>query len=102
MTIPLIWIFFLRLQAQTGVTLIPRKSVIVFDEIQLVPHVCQAIKYLVADGRLDYIETGSLISIKKNVQGIVIPSEEHRIAVHPLDYEEFFWATSEDSFELLK
>ena len=78
-------LFFLRLQAQTGITLIPGKSVIVFDEVQLVPKVRQAIKYFVADGRYDYIETGSLISIKKNVKGIVIPSEEHRIAIHPMD-----------------
>lgn len=94
-------IFFLRLQSQTGVTLIPRKSVIVFDEIQLAPKVRQAIKYFVADGRYDYIETGSLISIKKNVKGIVIPSEEHRIAIYPMDYEEFCWACGEDSYDLL-
>lgn len=94
--------FFLRLQAQTGVTLIPRKSVIVFDEVQLAPKVRQAIKYLVADGRYDYIETGSLISIKKNVKGIAIPSEEHRIAVHPMDYEEFCWACGKDNIGLLK
>ena len=68
--------FFLRLQTVTGITLYPRESVIIFDEIQLQPLVRQAIKYLVADGTYDYIETGSLISIKKNVKGIVIPSEE--------------------------
>ena len=56
----------------------------------------QAIKFLVKDGRYDYIETGSLISIKKNVQGIVIPSEEHRISVYPMDYEEFMWAIGKD------
>lgn len=95
-------LFFLRLQAQTGVTLVPRKSVIVFDEIQLAPKVRQAIKYLVADGRYDYIETGSLISIKKNVRDIVIPSEEHRIPVHPMDYEEFCWACGKNSFDLLR
>ena len=95
-------LFFLRLQAQAGVTLIPRRSVIVFDEVQLAPKVRQAIKYLVADGRYDYIETGSLISIKKNVKGIVIPSEEHHIAVHPMDYEEFCWACSKDSYALLE
>lgn len=94
--------FFLRLQAQTGVTLIPRKSAIVFDEVQLAPKVRQAVKYLVADGRYDYIETGSLISIKKNVKDIVIPSEEHRIAVHPMDYEEFCWACGKDSYSLLE
>nr|MCR5047304.1 AAA family ATPase [Treponema sp.] len=81
-------VFFLRLQALTGVTLYPRKSVIIFDEIQLNPQTRQAIKYLVADGRYDYIETGSLISIKKNVKDIVIPSEEHKIPVYPMDYEE--------------
>ncbi len=95
-------VFFLRLQAQAGVTLIPRKSVIVFDEVQLAPKVRQAIKYFVADGRYDYIETGSLISIKKNVKNIVIPSEEHRIAVHPMDYEEFCWARGKDSYDLLE
>lgn len=96
-------LFFLRLQAQTGVALTPGKSVIVFDEVQLAPKVRQAIKYLVADGRYDYIETGSLISIKKNVKGIVIPSEEHRIAIQPMDYEEFCWACGKDgSYGLLK
>lgn len=86
-------LFFLRLQAETGVTLVEGKSVIIFDEVQLYPKARQAIKYLVADGRYAYIETGSLISIKKNVNGIVIPSEEHRIQVYPMDYEEFLWAT---------
>lgn len=90
-------IFFLRLQAETGITLKKRKSVIIFDEIQLNPKVRQAIKYLVQDGRYDYIETGSLISIRKNVQDIVIPSEEHRIKVYPMDFEEFSWATGKDS-----
>lgn len=85
-------LFFLRLQAETGVSLIERQSVIIFDEIQLYPKARQAIKYLVKDGRYDYIETGSLISIKKNVRGIVIPSEEYRISVYPMDYEEFMWA----------
>lgn len=86
-------LFFLRLQAETGVTLIERKSVIIFDEIQLYPKARQAIKYLVKDGKYDYIETGSLISIKKNVKDILIPSEEYRIPVYPMDYEEFLWAT---------
>ncbi len=95
-------LFFLRLQAQTGVSLTPEKSVIVFDEIQLAPKVRQAIKYLVADGRYDYIETGSLISIKKNVKDIVIPSEEHRIEIHPLDYEEFCWARNIDTYNHVK
>lgn len=99
--LPNLDMFFLRLQAQTGISLQPGKSVIVFDEIQLAPHVRQAIKYLVKDGRYDYIETGSLISIKKNVKGIVIPSEEHRISVHPMDYEEFCWARENDTYSLL-
>lgn len=85
--------FFLRLQMEMGVELIERKSVIIFDEIQLFPKARQAIKHLVKDGRYDYIETGSLISIKKNVKDILIPSEEHRIYVYPMDYEEFLWAT---------
>ena len=85
--------FFLRLQMETGVELYERKSVIIFDEIQLFPKARQAIKHLVKDGRYDYIETGSLISIKKNVKDILIPSEEHKIHVYPMDYEEFLWAT---------
>ncbi|MBP5456721.1 MAG: ATP-binding protein [Paludibacteraceae bacterium] len=86
-------IFFLKLQAETDVTLYDRESVIIFDEIQLYPKVRQAIKHLVKDGRYDYIETGSLISIRKNVKDILIPSEEHKINVYPMDYEEFLWAT---------
>lgn len=93
--------FFLRLQAVSGVRLYEKESVIVFDEIQKMPEVRQAMKYLVADGRYYYIETGSLISIKKNVQNIVIPSEEHRIQVYPMDYEEFVWATGKD-FEVMR
>lgn len=84
--------FFLRLQMETGVELYERKSVIIFDEIQLFPKARQAIKHLVKDGRYDYIETGSLISVKKNVKNILIPSEEHKIHVFPMDYEEFLWA----------
>ena len=95
-------VFFLRLQAVTGITLYPRESVIIFDEIQRQPMVRQAIKYLVADGTYDYIETGSLISIKKNVKDIVIPSEEHKISVYPMDYEEFMWATGNDTYPLLR
>ena len=86
-------LFFLRLQAETGVTLVEGKSVIIFDEVQLYPKARQAIKYLVADGRYAYIETGSLISIRKNVKDILIPSEEYKIPVYPMDYEEFLWAT---------
>lgn len=95
-------VFFLRLQAVTGVSLFKRESVIIFDEIQLQPKVRQAIKYLVADGRYDYIETGSLISIKKNVKGIVLPSEEARIPVYPMDYEEFMWAIGNDAYSALR
>lgn len=90
-------LFFLRLQTETGIDLFKRKSVIIFDEIQLYPKARQAIKHLVADGRYDYIETGSLISIKKNVKDILIPSEEYKIQVYPMDYEEFLWATNGNS-----
>ena len=84
--------FFLRLQVLCNVQLKERKSVIVFDEVQLLPLARQAIKHLVADGRYDYIETSSLISIKRHVEHIVIPSEERRVRLYPLDYEEFRWA----------
>ena len=89
--------FFLRLRTVTQTELYERESVIIFDEIQLQPKVRQAIKYLVADGRYDYIETGSLLSIKKNVQNIVIPSEEHTIRMYPMDWEEFLWAVSDNT-----
>lgn len=84
--------FFFELQVLTGKSLPHRKSVIIFDEIQFCPKARQAIKYLVKDGRYDYIETGSLISIRKNVQDILIPSEETRLAMYPMDFEEFLWA----------
>lgn len=84
--------FFMQLQFIYGVQLYERESVIIFDEIQKCPKVRQAIKYLVKDYRFDYIETGSLLSIKKNTTGIVIPSEETRITMLPMDYEEFRWA----------
>jgi hypothetical protein len=84
--------FFLRLQSVCGVTLTERQSVIIFDEVQLCPLARQAIKHLVKDGRYDYIETGSLLSIKKNVKDIVIPSEETRLSMYPMDFEEFLWA----------
>lgn len=84
--------FFMQLQFIYGVTLKERKSVIIFDEIQKCPKVRQAIKYLVKDHRFDYIETGSLLSIRKNTKDIVIPSEETRITMYPMDYEEFCWA----------
>ena len=95
-------IFFLRLQTATGITLYRRESVIIFDEIQLMPKARQAIKYLVADGRYDYIETGSLISIKKNVKDIVLPSEEMKIPIYPMDYEEFMWAIGNDTYHVLR
>jgi hypothetical protein len=84
--------FFMRLQFIYGVTLHERRSVIIFDEIQKCPAVRQAIKYLVKDNRYDFIETGSLLSIKKNTKDIVIPSEETRLTMYPMDYEEFRWA----------
>ena len=87
--------FFMLLSAYFKTTLINRNSLIVFDEIQMFPQARAALKYLVADGRYDYIETGSLISVKENVQNIVIPSEERAIAMHPLDFEEFAWALGE-------
>lgn len=87
---------FMLLGTYYGVHLIPRKSLIIFDEIQQFPQARAAIKYLVADGRYDYIETGSLISIKENVKDIVIPSEERSISMYPLDFEEFAWALGED------
>lgn len=83
---------FMRLQLEYGVELKVRKSVIIFDEVQLAPKARQAIKYLVKDGRYDYIETGSLISIRKNVKDILIPSEEVKLYMYPMDYEEFKWA----------
>lgn len=88
---------FLRLQQAYHTNLEKRKSVIIFDEVQNCPRARQAIKYLVQDGRYDYIETGSLISIKKNTGNITIPSEEDRIQMHPMDYEEFCWAIGQES-----
>ncbi len=93
--------FFLRLQAETGVTLYEGESLVIFDEVQLFPKARQAIKHLVNDGRYSYLETGSLISIKKNVKDILIPSEEMRIQVYPMDYEEFSDATG-NQYELLQ
>lgn len=84
--------FFLRLQTVKGRILKGRKSVIIFDEIQFAPKIRRTFKHLVKDGRYDYIETGSLISIKKNVKNILIPSEKYKIDVYPMDYEEFCWA----------
>ncbi len=90
-------LLFLKLQQIYHVELVDRNSVIVFDEVQQCPPARQAIKYLVQDGRYDYIETGSLISVKKNTKGITIPSEEDRIEMHPLDYEEFRWAIGDQT-----
>lgn len=81
--------FFMLLQAHFGIKLTPRKSLIIFDEVQMFPQARAAIKYLVADGRYDYMETGSLISIRENVKNIVIPSEERSVCMYPLDFEEF-------------
>ena len=89
--------FFARLQELTGTTLHRRNSLIVFDEVQLFPQARQLIKHLVKDGRYDYIETGSLISIKKNIKDILIPSEEDSIDMHPMDFEEFLWAQGNKS-----
>ena len=86
----------MNLQIHYGKRLTPGKSVIVFDEVQLCPRARAAIKYLVADGRFHYIETGSLVSIKKNVRDIVIPSEEESIPMYPMDFEEFLWAVGNE------
>jgi predicted AAA+ superfamily ATPase len=88
---------FLQLQTIYSVSLVNRRSVIIFDEVQRCPKARQAIKYLVKDGRYDYIETGSLISIKKNVRDITIPSEEEKLQMHPMDYEEFRWAVGDEA-----
>ncbi len=96
-------LIFLRLQQAYSTQLFNRNSVIVFDEVQKCPKARQAIKYLVKDGRYDYIETGSLISIHRNVEDIIIPSEEDRIQMNPMDYEEFRWALGDTAtFPLLK
>ncbi len=84
--------FFLYLSGYANTKLYPRESVIIFDEVQLYPRARAAIKYLVEDGRYDYIETGSLVSIKKNVKDIMIPSEEEEVLMYPMDFEEFLWA----------
>lgn len=89
--------FFMYLSAFYNVKLKKRESLIIFDEAQLFPRARAAIKYLVADGRYDYMETGSLMSIKKNVKDIVIPSEERHIKMYPLDFEEFLWALGNDT-----
>ena len=90
-------ILFLYLKEYYGVELYDRESLIIFDEVQFCPKARSAIKQLVADGRYDYIETGSLISIKKNVKDILIPSEEEKITMYPMDFEEFLWATGNET-----
>ncbi|HAH68819.1 MAG TPA: ATPase, partial [Synergistaceae bacterium] len=85
-------LFFAKLSAFYSTLLHKRSSVIIFDEVQQYPRARQLIKYLVEDGRYDYIETGSLIRIRKNVQDIIIPSEEEHVEMFPLDLEEFLWA----------
>ena len=88
--------FFLILSTEYNVKLYPHESLIIFDEVQQYPKARQSIKKLVADGRYSYIETGSLVSIKENVQNITIPSEERSIKMYPMDFEEFCWALGED------
>ena len=89
--------FFLQLQMLFKVRLYPRKSLIIFDEVQLQPLARQAIKHLVADGRYDYLETGSLITLRKNIENILIPSEEECLHMFPMDYEEFLWARGDEA-----
>ena len=93
--------FFMYLQAFTGAELPRRDSLIVFDEVQRFPPARELIKQLVADGRYDYLETGSLISIRRNVEGIVIPSEETSLRLSPLNFEEFLWAADEEQLAAL-
>lgn len=88
--------FFRNLFMLKGRALKGKNCVLIFDEVQLFPQARQAIKYLVADGRFDYIETGSLISIKKNVKDILIPSEEYRVKMYPMDFEEYLWALGDE------
>lgn len=90
------YIFF-QLQFEYKISLTPRKSLIIFDEVQFNPKARQAIKHLVADHRYDYIETGSLISINKNIKDILIPSEEEHIKMNPMDFEEFLWALGDNA-----
>lgn len=89
--------FFMYLSGYYNIKLHPRKSLIIFNEVQLFPRARSAIKFFVEDGRYDYIETGSLVSINKNTEGIVIPSEERRISMNPMDFEEFLWALGNDT-----
>lgn len=86
---------FLYLSAYYSVELFDRESLVVFDEVQMFPFARGLVKYLVADGRYDYVETGSLLSIKQNIQDIVVPSEEQTLVLAPFDFEEFLWAMGE-------
>lgn len=96
-------LFFAKLSAYYAIPLHKRESLIIFDEVQQFPRARQLIKYLVADGRFDYLETGSLIRLKKNVEDIIIPSEEEHIEMFPLDFEEFLWAMGDETtFSLIK
>ncbi len=88
--------FLMFLQNVAGIQLYKRDSLIIFDEVQKYPKARQAIKHLVADGRYDYIETGSLVSINENTQGILLPSEERSIQMNPMDFEEFLWALGDE------
>ena len=88
--------FFMIIESEYNKKLYRRESVVIFDEIQRFPKARQAVKYLVADGRFDYIETGSLISIRENVENITLPSEERKMAMYPMDFEEFAWALGEE------
>ena len=90
-------LFFAKLSAFYSTVLHKRDSLIVFDEVQQFPRARQFIKYLVADGRYDYLETGSLIRMKKNTEHIIIPSEEEHIEMFPLDFEEFLWAMGDEA-----
>jgi len=90
-------LFFAKLAAYYSTALYKRESLIIFDEVQQFPRARQLIKYLVADGRFDFLETGSLIRLKKNVQDIIIPSEEDHMELFPMDFEEFLWATGDEA-----
>ena len=90
-------LFFAKLSAFYSTVLHKRESLIVFDEVQQFPRARQLIKYLVADGRYDFLETGSLIRLKKNTENIIIPSEEEHIEMHPMDFEEFLWAIGDEA-----
>ena len=93
----------MKLSAFYGIRLYERESLIIFDEVQQFPRARQLIKYLVKDGRYDYIETGSLLSLKRNMENIILPSEEKHIEMYPLDFEEFLWSLGDNvTIPLLK